>query len=333
MLWALGDVMAAIRYGIAGRPVDHSLSPLLTALVVKHLGLVSDDKHLRMELVDVSSVTDAFAWGYAGAVPEPIPWAYTQSMFNKFRTKALLSKAVEAATQVVQCHSKLATVHPAPVDLRPSDAGLPTRMFDEEIWLNLTAPLKHQLDSGAVMAVDDCMVNKCVNALRWDGRGWWCAGVDGAGVLDALAHHGIAPDAHVLGLVGGGGAARSTATAWAEAGGRLQQLPSKRALEEGAWSESMTDQPPSVFVDFDGSLDGRDDALVLKSTYKPMTGSMDERVDAITSGGLDGRWLLVAQHLACWRRLWAPERRGDLPDLGLLLTQLLEAECVLSSYA
>ena len=87
--------MAAIRYGIAGRPVDHSLSPLLVALVVKHLGLKVSDKQLRMELVDVSSIPDAFAWGYAGAVPEPIPWAYTQSVFNKFRTKALVSKAVD----------------------------------------------------------------------------------------------------------------------------------------------------------------------------------------------------------------------------------------------
>ena len=135
--------MAAIRYGIAGRPVDHSLSPLLTALVVKHLGLVVDDKHLSMELVDVSTVTDAFAWGYAGAVPEPIPWAYTQSVFNKFRTKALLSKAVDAAMQVTVCHPVLATEHAPRIDPQSSTAGLPTRMFEEEIWLNLTAPLKH----------------------------------------------------------------------------------------------------------------------------------------------------------------------------------------------
>ena len=326
--------MAAIRYGIAGRPVDHSLSPLLTALVVKHLGLIGDDKHLSMELVDVSTVTDAFAWGYAGAVPEPIPWAYTQSVFNKFRTKALLSKAVDAAMQVTVCHPVLATEHAPRIDPQSSTAGLPTRMFEEEIWLNLTAPLKHQLDSGAVMAVDDCMANKCVNALRWDGRGWWCAGVDGEGVLAALAHHGVSPNDHVLGLVGGGGAARSTATAWAGAGGRLHQLPSKRSLEEGSWSASMTDASPTVFVDFDGTFDRHDDELLLlKSTYKPMSGSVDERADAITKTGLDGRWLLVAQHLACWRRLWAPERAEDLPDIGLLLTRLLEAECVLASYA
>jgi len=325
--------MAAIRYGIAGRPVDHSLSPLLVALVVKHLGLKVSDKQLRMELVDVSSIPDAFAWGYAGAVPEPIPWAYTQSVFNKFRTKALVSKAVDEAMLVLECHPKLVSQHPMRTDAQPSDADLPTRMFDDEIWLNLTAPLKHQLDSGAVVAVDESMVNKCVNVLRWDGRGWWCAGVDGEGVVDALHHHGIEAKEHILGLVGGGGAARSTAAAWTAAGGRLPQLPSKRALEDGSWSKGITDEAPTVFVDFDGTLEGKADAICLNSSYNPMKGSVDERVAAIVQNGLDGRWLLVAQHLACWRRLWAPERAGDLPDLGLLLTRLLEAECVLSSYA
>ena len=42
---------------------------------------------------------------------------------------------------------------------------------------------------------------------------------------------------------------------------------------------------------------------------------------------------LGAQHLACWRTLWAPERADELPSLGHLLTQLLEAETVLASYA
>ncbi len=325
--------MAAIRYGIAGRPVDHSLSPLLTALVASHLGLKMDDKHLRMELVDVSTIQDALAWGYAGAVPEPLPWRYTQSLFTQFRTKALLRKAVDTASQQTSCHPLLEPVNTT-VDHHMSPAkSLPTRMFEEEIWLNLTAPLKHQLDSGAVVAVDDCMVNKCVNALRWDGRGWWCAGVDGEGVVHVLEHHGVEASEHVLGLVGGGGAARSTAAAWSAAGGQISILPSRRSLEEGPWSDSITEDDPTVVVDFDNTYAGQADVLVLHSSYAPMTGNTDERVATITNDGLDGRWLLVAQHLACWRRLWAPERASELPSLGLLLTRLLEAESVLASYA
>ena len=133
--------------------------------------------------------------------------------------------------------------------------------------------------------------------------------------------------------VGGGGAARSTAAAWATAGGRLHQLTSKRMLEDGPWSEGMTEDAPTVFADFDGTCEVPAEAVLLKSSYKPMEGSLDDRIGAIIANGLDGRWLLVAQHLACWRRLWTPERADDLPDLGLLLTRLLEAECVLASYA
>lgn len=325
--------MPAIRYGIAGRPVDHSLSPLLTALVARHLGIALSDKQLTMELVDVNNLPDALAWGYAGAVPQPIPWVYTGAVFGKFRTKALLKKALEAASEVSDVHPLLVGIegHLSTPNTLPST--LPTRMFEEEIWLNLTAPLKHQLDSGAVVAVDDSMANKCVNALRWDGRGWWCAGLDGTGVVDVLHHHGLTPEKHVLGLVGGGGAARSTAAAWASLGGRVHQLKSRRMFEDGPWMEAITDQSPDMVVDFDNDEPVTDGFRLLCSSYRPMEGTVEERAKAISGNVLDGRWLLVAQHLACWRVLWAPERAYELPSLGLLLTRLIEAECLLASYA
>ena len=325
--------MAAIRYGIAGQPVEHSLSPLLTALVARHLGLMDDNKHLTMELVDVNSIQDALAWGYAGAVPEPIPWVFTGSIFGKFRTRALLKKAVDAASLVEKVHPKLTSSQEALFESDVTTNDLPTRMFAEEIWLNLTAPLKHQLDSGAVVSVDDSMANKCVNALRWDGRGWWCAGLDGNGVVQVMSHHGITPEDHILGLIGGGGAARSTAAAWTKRGGHVHSLPSRRDLDEGPWADLLTEAEPDVIIDFDNEGASLDGTLFLKSTYQPMQGTVDERATSIVEEVLDGRWLLVAQHLACWRQLWAPERAEELPSLGLLLTRLLEAECVLSSYA
>ncbi|MFZ8905920.1 MAG: hypothetical protein ACO2Y2_01025 [Poseidonia sp.] len=325
--------MPAIRYGIAGRPVDHSLSPLLTALVARHLGIALNDKQLTMELVDVKNIPDALAWGYAGAVPEPIPWVYTGAVFGKFRTKALLKKALEAASMVDDVHPLLVGIEGHTSSMQASPSPLPTRMFQEEIWLNLTAPLKHQLDSSAVVAVDDSMANKCVNALRWDGRGWWCAGLDGAGVADVLHHHGYTPSKHVLGLVGGGGAARSSAAAWARLGGRVHQLKSRRMFDEGSWMESITDQRPDIVVDFDHEASNAEGQRWMCSAYGPMEGDVHERAAAISEDALDGRWLLVAQHLACWRVLWAPERAEDLPSLGLLLTRLLEAESLLASYA
>jgi hypothetical protein len=327
--------MAAIRYGIAGQPVEHSLSPLLTALVADHLGLPSDEKNLKMELLNVNTVHDALAWGYAGAFPTPVPWMYTKAKFGTFRTSALLQKSTQAANKVTEPHPSLASHHPSEFVPRASlSQGLPTRMFKEEIWINLTAPLKHQLDSGAVVCLDDSMTTKSVNVLRWDGRGWWCAGVDGEGVRQVLHHQGFDPAVDVLGLCGGGGGARSTAAAWAEQRGSIRAYEGRRPLEEGSWTSALTLGEPSVVVDFDDAIQPDEVSVpVLKAGYRPMNGSVENRIHQLSHPHLDGRWMLVAQHLACWRHVWAPERGHELPDLGLLLTRLLHAEAVLSEYA
>jgi len=330
----LAKAKAIVRYGIAGHPVDHSLSPLLTALVTAQLGLPWSEKQLKMELVDATSLTDALAWGYAGGIPTPVPWVYTGAVFGKFRTSALLAKAVAGGLEETSPHPLLTPVTPVEPLEAPSVPGLPTRMFDEEIWMNLTSPLKHQLDSSAVVCIDDSMSTKSVNTLRWDGRGWWCAGLDGIGVLEVFRHHGVEPEASVLGVCGGGGGARSTASAWSKAGGRLHPLPSRRTLDEGPWTAAFTDAVPDAVVDFDGTHPSPAGApLVLKAAYGVMEGDVDARAKACTSPVLDGRWLLVSQHLACWRTLWAPERTSDLPSIELLMTQLIKAEVVLASYA
>ncbi len=327
--------MAAIRYAIAGQPVEHSLSPLLTALVAHHLGLPSDEKNLKMELLSVTNLPDALAWGYAGAFPTPVPWAYTKANFGTFRTSALIKKSVQAASEVSETHPSLVPNNPSTfIPKSLLGQGLPTRMFKEEIWINLTAPLKHQLDSGAVVCLDDSMKTKSVNVLRWDGRGWWCAGVDGEGVREVLHHHGFEPSQDILGLCGGGGGARSTAAAWAEHQGAIRLYEGRRQLEEGSWSSSLSDREPSVVVDFDDLLCQEEMSCpVLKAAYTFMEGSVEDRLKQLSKPHLDGRWLLVAQHLACWRTIWAPERAEELPDLGLLLTRLLHAEAVLGEYA
>ena len=104
-------------------------------------------------------------------------------------------------------------------------------------------------------------------------------------------------------------------------------------FDDSPWMEAITDDAPDVVVDFDNDGLTTDGLRVLSSVYSPMQGTVGERAAAITGDALDGRWLLVAQHLACWRVLWAPERATDLPSLGLLLTRLLEAEALLASYA
>ena len=86
-------------------------------------------------------------------------------------------------------------------------------------------------------------------------------------------------------------------------------------------------------VDFDGRSEDNDEVLRLSATYGPMEGTVEERTSLLDARLLDGRWLLVAQHLVCWRRLWSPERSDELPSLGLLMTKLVEAETVLGAYA
>jgi len=331
----LPKVMVVIRYAIAGQPVESSLSPLLTALVAAHLGYPTSEKHLKMELVEVSALSDALAWGYAGAVPVPRPWAYTGASIGTFRTSALLQKAVAAAMELEAPHGDLAPSSTKPyITTRTAHPGLPTRLFDEEIWLNLTSPLKHQLDSSAVVAVDTSMTTKSVNVLRWDGRGWWCAGVDGEGLRMVLHHHGFNATETVLGLCGGGGAARSTAATWVESGGQLHPLPSRRELDIEGLTNHVTERTPEVLVDFEDVLCPEEtETLMLRAAYRPMEGSFEERVSACSSPCLDGRWLLAAQHLACWRHLWAPEHASSLPSLDLLLTRLVKAESLLAEYA
>ena len=322
--------MSPLRYAVAGQPIAHSLSPLLMHLVAAHVGRVHSFPLPSVDLVEAATISDALAWGYAGAVPNPPMWTHTNGPFGKFRTSTLIKRAVEAAADV-DTDERLNPVHP-PLSAAKLDPRLPTRQFNEEVWLNLTAPLKHQLRSTAVTSMDGSEAISSVNALRWDGKGWWSAGLDGQGLLDALVHLGFHPETHVLGIVGGGGAARSTAAAWTAAGGRWVAQESRRPLLEGPWDDGRTTDPPSITAVFDAGVDLLEGPLVM-AQYGDMEGTVEERIDALLRAPYDGRWMLVAQHLACWRLLWAPELSDALPSLGALMHQLVVAENVLATYA
>ncbi len=47
------------------------------------------------------------AWGYAGAVPEPIPWTYTGALFREVSDQSTAQKAVVAASEVDDVHPDL----------------------------------------------------------------------------------------------------------------------------------------------------------------------------------------------------------------------------------
>ena len=338
--------MGALRYAIAGAPVEHSLSPLLVSLVHARLLDLLGKKELNLvlkktDLVPAATIEGAFAWGYASSVPSPPDWLYTNAPFGKFRTTTLLNKAIDAGMAVEDGDERFAPKGDVAVSLkeivvdRLPNLVLPTGFLSEEIWVNLTSPLKHQLSSNAVSAIDESMTHQSVNALRWDGQGWWCAGLDGAGVVALAEHFGISFESKpVLSLCGGGGAARSVASTWLDAGGKVHAAGSKRPLSDALLARCNGSAEEAVFgVNFDAELGTAAGPLVLDAWYQPFSGDLETMLQLTGGRRLNGRWMLVAQHLACWEHLWAPHLKDVLPSIDLLLTQLLHAEALLNQYA
>ena len=106
--------MAQVRYAICGHPVSHSLSPLLFGLVMSNLEKFGKNiefkvKKTKLELVDTSAIEDALGWGYAGHTPHPPKWEYTGAPFGKYRTEALVQKALEAALDVEDADPRLSS--------------------------------------------------------------------------------------------------------------------------------------------------------------------------------------------------------------------------------
>ena len=74
---------------------------------------------------------------------------------------------------------------------RTKIAHVPERSSSNEVWINLTSPLKHQIQSMVFTPIDEALDILSVNALRYDGQGWYCATTDGEGVVHAASHFGI----------------------------------------------------------------------------------------------------------------------------------------------
>ena len=309
--------MAKVRHGVAGEPIGHSLSPVLTAIVHSHLSRTEGIEMPGLKgvvIIPTEGVENALAWGYAGSLPSPPDWDLVGSPLGKFRANTLLDRAVTASMEHVEA------------DLRLPNAPLPELDFEkplrgtEEVWLSLTAPLKHQLSAAAVRCIDNAMEIRSVNTLRWDGRSWWAASTDGPGMMlvaEAFEH----PVSGVLGITGGGGTARSIAAAWCENGGKVKQLGGNRLLEEdGPWI--LCDDDPDFSIDLDN---GESDINV---TYGPMKGDFESRIIHLSTVP-DGRWLLCAQHIFSWASLWAPHLADHLPSLSLLMTRLVAVEVYL----
>ena len=307
--------MGRVRHAVAGNPIVHSLSPVLTALVHAHLSRQEDVDIPGLKgvvVIPTEGVENALAWGYAGSLPSPPDWDYVGSPLGKFRANALLERAVNAS-----CSEHIEADPRLPDAILNANNSNVQAMGEDEVWLSLTSPLKHQLSAAAVKCVDNAMDIRSINTLKWDGISWWAGSSDGPG-MSMVAQAFGKQSSEVMGIIGGGGTARSVAAAWSKGGGQIKQLGGKRVLDEdGPWN--LVDTEADFTVNFD------DDGGDISVKYEKMEGDFDSRIEHL-SRNADGRWLLCAQHLHSWATLWAPKYSDKLPSLSLLMTRLVATE-------
>ena len=210
---------------------------------------------------------------------------------------------------------------------RPRSAAPPSFHAKEGRWLSLTSPLKHLI--GDWDCVDDAHALLSVNALRLQGEEVRSAGTDGAGVLAVARLAGCGPDGGaILRMRGGGGAARSVAHAWVNAGGRVHLIEGRRPLAPAlpASASAGSAEQAALGIDFDGEGNGSGREQTPHSSL-PKQGGACGRIPRWTI--IDGRWMLVAQHLEAWRILWAPELQAMLPSIPDLMEDLVAVEALL----
>jgi len=180
------------------------------------------------------------------------------------------------------------------------------RNFDGFVqWGSITSPLKHQL--GESLA----------NCYTFDERGLRYSMTDGYGVVLVAEHFGLNFDANpVLCLKGGGSAAIATAEAWISMGGKIKVENGRRRLPEKLLAKCNPKLDAELYLDFDTS--SKSDLLALIPKYGSEV--------LVSENLIDGRWMLVAQHLLAWAILFSPESADILPSLDLLFKRLISLE-------
>ena len=322
--------MYGLGYAVGGSPIDHSLSPVLFDLVLAHLrsrGCFSELDVSSVTILGADHIDEVLGWAYIEHDKHQPIWKPANQKLRSFQSQ-LMSEAVDVIE--LEADSRFfPRLQPNARYLK--NAQVPIRSSSNEVWINLTSPLKHQIQSVVFTPVDEALDIISVNALRYDGQGWYCATTDGEGVVHVASYFGIdAANGAILGINGGGGAARSIASAWMKHGGRTVSIGGKRQLPATLVSTKPTDGVVfDLFIDTEGSLEQAMDGTVqLNPVYSPLRGSIEERMECLStvSNVIDGRWMLAAQHLECWRSLWTPHFSDHLPTLEQLLTWLVVVE-------
>ena len=104
-------------------------------------------------------------------------------------------------------------------------------------------------------------------------------------------------------------------------GGQIKAINGKRNLPDEILLKCNSLTPPDLFIDFDYSSDS--DKLVLFPSYGAEINMLKDKID--------GRWMLVAQHLLAWSVLFSPENAELLPSLEVLFKRLVSLESLMNN--
>ena len=322
--------MDGLRYAVGGSPISHTLSPILFNLVLAHMRHKGHLTQLNVSSVtnlETNHIDELLGWAYIEHNKHQPTWAPVQKKLRTFQ-----SQLQHLASSIIHldAHDGLVAKMETPERI-VSGFQLPDRSSSSEVWLNLTAPLKHQIQSMVFSPIDEAINILSVNTLRYTGQGWYCATTDGHAIVHTAYHFGIdVPKGALLGINGGGGAARSVASAWIKSGGKVVSLGGKRQLPATLVNtKSGNDATFDLVFDAEGSLKANPNSrYTLNPVYSPLKGSLEERFEHLLPyhSQIDGRWMLAAQHLESWRSLWAPEHSQNLPSLEQLMTWLISME-------
>ena len=318
---------------MGGSPVAHSLSPILFNLVVSDLkrkGHLPRFDLSTLTTLETSHIDEVLGWAYIEHGKHQPIWKPAHQKLKAYQSK-LYELAVQSST--IDPSDDVSPKRKPPVRSLAND-HLPERPSPNEVWLNLTSPLKHQIQSMVFSPIDEAIDIISVNTLRYTGQGWYCSTTDGFGVVHVAYHFGIdVSEGALIGINGGGGAARSIASAWMNSGGNVAAIGGRRQLPASLVNtKTEENQMFDLIIDTDGTMEsGPYSTYALNPVYVPMEGSLEERLQKVSSeqSNIDGRWMLAAQHLESWRSLWTPRLAEHLPRLEQLMTWLLAVECKL----
>ena len=184
-----------------------------------------------------------------------------------------------------------------------------------DIWLSCTAPLKHSPQ--ARLAVSGPEGVNAINQLKRTNGVWSGTSTDGVGFVAACRHIGVEPNGSILRMRGGGSAARAIAAAWAEEGGSIILVEGRRALVGGPWDSAIISEGEAeLAIDLDAAVGGGESAeLSAKQQVSISYGEEASKNDFAVI-------MVAAQHLEAWKRIFAPERIEEIPNLGYVLNQL-----------